>query len=472
MRLTVIVFAVLTLSYFVATVFGRVCRWADGEPLPARRWHMGALLALIVAAAALSIAGCGGSSGTPSSIPAAPPPASSAGSSGSSTPPPPAQCPPGAVGRPPNCTGSSPPPPLPVCPVGSTGLFATVCQCPSGDANGSTCVVPPPQCPAGDTGTPPVCVAPAPPAATATLTLAPAAGMPGYTLTWASVNASGCSLGPSGGLTAVALEGSQTVAPAADTAYVLVCGGAGGNAELSVTVPGSAPTCPAGDTGTYPDCTAPPPTCPPPAVLIGGTCQAPPSVSVQLSIAPAAVVDDSLGCPDPAGDVCSAVVTLTAASSLAGDSLLCYPAGSQDALNPAIGYSVGPFPASQDGPQVVTVTCRDVYFSSATASVTLDVIPPSGPTQPDTLTAAANSDGSYTFTWATWSAQGAGGCSVMLSSSTGTGPYGSQTALEPGGTSQGSAVTAFLSPAYGPYTAVLYCSGAPDAGVPAVTVSP
>lgn len=409
----------------------------------------------------MALAGCGSGASNAATDP--PPPASSptAPSNGAGT-------------------GSGSTAPLPDCPTtpGSNTSIATCQNCPAADVSGSFCVVPtapPVQCPQGDTGTPPNCVAPpvcaapdtlqggvcvAPPAAVATLTEAPATGAAGYVLTWSSVNATQCELGPSGTLAVVGLSGSETVDPTSATTYTLVCAGTGGNAELSVTVPGgsSSPQPPA------------PPTCTPPAVLINGTCQAPPTVGVSLSISPTSVVDSSLGCPDPAGDSCVATVTVTAASSVLGDAVVCYPAGSQQAINPAIGYSVGPFPAAQDGPQVITVNCTDEYDQTGTASITLDVMAPKGPTQPDTLTVAGSDP--YTFTWSTTSTAGAGGCFVELAAESGAGPFASLTALQPGGTSQGSATTAWLSPMYGPYQATLYCSGAPDPGVPSVTVSP
>lgn len=80
-----------------------------------------------------------------------------------------------------------------------------------------------------------------PPAPTNWLTVNPATIVAGNkaTLNWGSQNATSCGVEP--GLGSVALQGSMSVAPQADSAYTLVCNGPGGSAtsrtDLSVVAP-------------------------------------------------------------------------------------------------------------------------------------------------------------------------------------------------------------------------------------------
>lgn len=127
-----------------------------------------------------------------------------------------------------------------------------------------------------------------------------------------------------------------------------------------------------------------------------------------------------------------------------------------------VGWIVGPFPS--DGPQVFAFSCGNPLSNqTATASITLTVIPPVRP-QPDTFT-GSYSGNVETVTWATHSTQGAGGCSALQIDN-----FGNQVTLSPGGTPAGGASTGFLSPSLAPFTFTLICSGAPDAGVPTITV--
>lgn len=88
----------------------------------------------------------------------------------------------------------------------------------------------------------PVVVAPPPPpppapaAPTASLSAVPGKVEAGksVTLSWDSANATGCDIQP--GIGPVAAKGSQTVTPAADTSYKLVCQGEGGKADSSAAV--------------------------------------------------------------------------------------------------------------------------------------------------------------------------------------------------------------------------------------------
>lgn len=369
------------------------------------------------------------------------------------------------------------------CPAGVTPDFQGSCSCPAVDigSNGVTCNVPNPAessgnqssasansssyesassspvvCPTGYSLVNGTCVAPA---VTESLSIAPAVGAPGYILTWSAVNATQCELGPPGALVLVATSGDQVADPSTSQTWTLVCSGTGGNADESVTVPGSSSS----ESSSSSSATA----CTAPSVLIGGICQAPPAVTVALTIDPTTVVDNSLGCPSPAGQPCLAVITATPSSSLGTDGFLCYvpPAVYSQGQTPAEPFTVGPYPPQQDGPQVITVDCTDSYNQTAMASVTLDIIPPSGPQQPDTFTVAGADP--YTFTWTTTSTAGQGGCYVEVANDEGV-----VTTLSTGGTPNGSATTAFLSPSYDPWTATLYCSGSPDPGVPAITVTP
>ncbi|MDY0301914.1 MAG: OmpA family protein [Trichlorobacter sp.] len=88
----------------------------------------------------------------------------------------------------------------------------------------------------------PVVVAPPPPppppapTPSANLSAAPGTVEAGQsvTLSWNSENTTGCDIQP--GIGPVAPKGSQTVAPAADTSYTLVCQGEGGKANSSAAV--------------------------------------------------------------------------------------------------------------------------------------------------------------------------------------------------------------------------------------------
>jgi len=150
---------------------------------------------------------------------------------------------------------------------------------------------------------------------------------------------------------------------------------------------------------------------------------------------------------------------------LAGDAFVCLDQDS-NALNPAIGWSTAPWPGAADGPHVYTLDCRDGYGASASASITLNVVPPLANPNVDTFTGVLNG-GIFTATWQTYSVQGAGGCSVQQANASGL-----LSTLNPGGTPSGSASSGFLSPSGDPYEFTLICSGAPDAGVPVIVVSP
>jgi hypothetical protein len=128
------------------------------------------------------------------------------------------------------------------------------------------------------------------------------------------------------------------------------------------------------------------------------------------------------------------------------------------------GYTwvVGPY--ANDGPVVLTFACTDQFSNTATQSITLNVLPPYVP--PSDVFTVSGAD-PYTFTWSTSSRQGAGGCTVQVLNNSGV-----NFSPAMGGTPSGSATTAFLSPSGDPWTATLICSGSPDAGVPALTLSP
>lgn len=457
---------------------------ADDDALAPARGLVYGLLAsaalwAVVIAGCLILAGCGGgATGSTSAAVASNAPGTGA-SDPPSTPTPPASspplpvCPAGATTPLTQCSqcptadvsGSFcviPSPSLPVCPVGSTELYISVCQCPTGDANGSTCSVPaptpPPTCPTGTEGTPPDCTPI--PAPTMSLSADPTTVQSGGSsvLTWGSTGASGC-YGAAGWPSSdeLAPSGYINTGPLTATAsYSLTCSGDGGTATASVTI-----------TVQAADCTSncgnpPPPTCTPPDVLIGQTCEVPPTIGVSLGINPTTVVDSSRGCPDPAGNPCVAVLTITPTSSLQGDSILCYVNGSEQPVNWALGWSTSPYPAAQDGPQVISVACHDPYDGAAAASITLMVIPPSGPPA-DTFTGslAGNVE---TVTWATY---GTDGCYVEQFNTNGV-----EATLQPGGGTSGTATSGFLSPSYEPFQFVLYCGGVPDTNVPTITVSP
>lgn len=183
---------------------------------------------------------------------------------------------------------------------------------------------------------------------------------------------------------------------------------------------------------------------------------------MSLAIAPTTVSNDSKGCPDPAGNSCLATITgWPPTSSLATDPIACTDQSS-NILNYAIGWSTTPYPAAQDGPHVYSVTCTDGYTSSS-ASITLQVVPPGVNPNVDTF-AGAYAGNIETLTW---QAYGVGACYVEQFSNAGV-----ELTLNPGGTSAGSAASGFLSPSAGPYTFTLYCDGVPDVKVPSITVSP
>ncbi len=410
---------------------------------PARRpdagaWFMVALWGTLIVLSLLSGCGGGGGAAAAAVAPIVPPASTSTGTAPT--------------------TGTQS---LPHCEPGVTQGYATVCQCPAADVVTGGCSVPcpdgetvngngqctalavnptppvqpPPACPTGYTLEGSECVPPPSPVIGLTVT----AGAATAVLTWQSVNATACYLGASA-LAPVSLNGSQTVQEGANaTAYTLVCGNVGGNAEVSATVPGATP-------GT------PPPVTPPPVT--------PPAYTVQVTPTPP-VVTDASGCPADANGVpCTSQVTVSTSN---GTGLCSVNGGAQeDSTNYA--WVMGPY--SVDGPVTLAVSCTDQFGDTGTASVILTVQAPYV-RLPDTFTVAPNGDGTYTFTWATQSVQGAGGCSVQLLNASGVDASPPQ-----GGASAGSATTGFLSPAGDPWTATLVCSGSPDAGVPAITLTP
>ena len=276
------------------------------------------------------------------------------------------------------------------------------------------------------------------------------------TLTWASADATSC-IGTAGFPQAGTLTPYgflQTPDLSATTLYTLTCSNAGGNTTASVTITVGTSSPPGG----------PPPTaCTPPDVLIAGTCQPAPVISVALALDHPTVVDSSLGCPSPAGESCLASVTWSAVSSLTGDAFVCSYLGGE--LNPAIGLSVGPFPAAQDGLQIIGISCADVYGQIGTASAPLQIIPPSGPpTNQDTF-AGVDNGGIETLTWHVLSTTA--GCEVHEFNTNGL-----ETVLSPAGITSGSASSGFMSPSYAPFTFVIECpGGTPNANVQTVTVT-
>lgn len=283
-----------------------------------------------------------------------------------------------------------------------------------------------------------------------------------YVLTWASVNTTFCEGSPWPSTTSEELAPSgfvTTPAITVTTSYGLTCSGAGGNATASVTITVN-PTTPPGN---------PPPTCTPPQVLINDVCSNPPAVSLTLSLSPVSVADDSQGCPPPnPAQSCVASVNTQVTSSLAGDGVLCYAPPGQtytDGWLPG-SYGLGPYPPQQDGPVVVVIDCMDTYEVVATASITLEVVPPLANPVGDTFTGVTNA-GVFTGTWSTTSAQGAGGCSIQIANDQGVTQI-----LTPGGTPSGGASSGFLPSSGDPWTATLICSGSPDVGVPSITINP
>jgi hypothetical protein len=423
------------------------------------------------------LAACGGSgsSGTDPSSDSAPASAPSASTPpAASSPTPAAQtCPSGDTGTYPDCVAPGPtstptPPPvatLPTCSAGTT-LAPLACQCPPAylDADNGSCIVPTPAVPP-----------PAFPPPTMSLSAAPDPVQPGGSavLTWSStgVDCFGAAgwptsdeLTPSGFVNTASLSGT--------TSYTLICSGPGGNAEASVTVgvststptqpPPTGPPVPPTGPPVPPTSPPVPPTCTAPQVLIGNTCQEPPTVALSLALTPTVVVDSSLGCPSPAGQPCLATIATTPVSSFGADSFFCSMSPSTQIQSPAEPFGLGPFPSSQDGPVVATVICTDVYNQTASASVTLTVIPPSGPPS-DTFTGSLSGN-VETLTWDTY---GSDGCYVEQFNTNGV-----EVTLSPGGGTSGTAPSGFLSPSYEPYNFVLYCGGAPDTNVPSITVNP
>lgn len=412
--------------------------------------------------ACLMLAACGGGSG--SADPAPTPPTSVA----SSPPPPPTSLPTGPGEFSAQCSS-----------IGATGTFPS-CICPSGlqYVGGSTtaigqCVVVPPappygtptpppttQCPPGDLPQNGVCVTPPPPAmllqaSASTITAGQAA-----TLTWSSTNASGC-IGASNWPPPTQLQpsGSINVTPTATEVYTLVCDGVGGNAEQSVQIV---------------VVTAPVPPVDPCTIAQEAVCNptTPPVLTETLSLSSPTVVDDSAGCPDPMGNPCVSSVSIQVSSTFPGDntsgSILCYVPPATVAQYLTSAPQMGPYPAAQDGPQVMTVACSDPYGATSSASVTLNVVPPSVP-PPPTFACVLNS-GAVNCTW--WTPDTGPGCAVELYSG-GSGPYAAGVALTPNGTTSGTASSAALSSAYDPYTAVLQCPiGTPLVGVPNIVFSP
>ncbi len=359
--------------------------------------------------------------------------------SGSGSPPQAPQCPNGSSGPPPTCTTPPPPTspdppvtsPLPACPAGVTTLPPLNCTCPAADVllTGG-CLVPAP--------------APPPPPPAPTMSLTDTANADGtYTLSWQSVGALEC-FGAAGWPTSDELTPSGFVTTpvlTVTTSYSLVCSGPGGSATASITISIGAPLPPPG---------SPPPAPPGPPVLF----------TIAITADPPALIDSS-GCPfDYNGVPCR--TTLSIADNLGQESqdMCALNAGTLQAGS--LGWIVGPF--ASDGPVVENISCTDTFGQTATNAITLTVSPPFIP-PPDTFTVAGSDP--YTFTWLTTSKAGAGGCSVEVFSSQGV-----QNTLSPGGTPAGSATSGFLSPSGSPWTATLYCSGAPDPGLPALTVSP
>lgn len=422
------------------------------------RWTL--CLAVAAIAVALLVA-CGGSSApAASNAPAATvPPAS--GSSSSSDPP--AQS---------SSSSSYVPGGLPTCAVGTTLLYISVCSCPAGDANGSSCEVPAPVCPQGEQGTPPNCTpipAPVPPTMSLNVAPDPLPYGASATLTWTSTGAAQC-VGASGWPSSGWLQPSGWISTGplyADATYTLVCSGSGGTASQSAIVhvsPGSGGSSSSSSSQSSSSASSSSSAaCNPPDVLIGQQCSAPPVLSLTLSINPTTVADNRAGCPDPTGLTCTATISLAVSSSLpttGTGTIICTDQNGNLILNPA-GFSTVPFPSQQDGPHVYTVTCVQ-YQVPVSASITLTVVPPSAP-PPPIFTCALNG-GAVTCTWNVY---GAGGCDVELFNTNGV-----EWTLTPGGTASGSATSGFLSPAYDPWTANLYCDGLPEAGVPSLSFSP
>lgn len=405
-------------------------------------------LAIFICLAALTLpglAGCGGSSSTPSvaaaAVAADPPPVSSA-------------------------PVSSAPAALSCARQGLAGTFPS-CQCPTGESYTGTgggqtlgtCAQDPPPISSAPSSAPTAPPPPPPPAPTMNLSASPATVQPGAAaiLSWVSTGATTCTAAAGWPTSDVlTVSGFATTPPlTSTTSYTLVCSGAGGNASASVVVSVAAPVTSPGPPGGGTQ-----PTCTPPDVLISGACAPAPALSLSLAIAPVTVSDSRSGCPAPDGSSCLADVTVTSGSTLAGDSVVCDYLGSD--INPAIGLSVGPWPAKQDGPQVITVSCWDVYNQTATASVVVNVVPPGAPPA-DTFSGVDNGDGTASFTWQTF---GGVGCYVTQSNSQGT-----VLTLATGGGVSGTASTGFLSPSGAPYTFTLQCGGADDTEVPTITIN-
>lgn len=473
----------LAVSIPAALYVGKfIAHGEEGPPAPRR--HPRALAAVLFVACLLAACNGGGRDAALAAVapvvPVASAPTPPVTPPVAPTPPPQTTCPVGETGTPPTCATLAPPtattqqcpqgttlPPLacscppvdlgddgscisplppvatvPPCPVGTSLNYPGVCSCPPNDVHTFNCTVP------ANT-----------PAPTMSLSYCPgvdytAAGnvctSPGGTLEpgdsaillWTSAGTTGC-YGAAGWPTSDLLSASGFVSTGVLTqaaSYSLVCQGGGGNATASVTVAVSTPTAPA------------PPGNPTPPIPT-------PTFAIVITADPPALVD-SAGCPsDYNGTPCLSTISLADSIGEASQDVCSMNNGTPQPGDH--GWIVGPF---GDGPQVLNFSCTNVFSQTATAAITLSVSPPFIPPV-DAFTVAGSDP--YTFAWATTSAQGAGGCSVELFNSQGV-----ETTLSTGGTLAGSATSGFLSGAYSPWTATLYCSGAPDVGVPSLTVNP
>jgi hypothetical protein len=381
------------------------------------------------------------------------------------------------------CTGTAPPvAPLPACPAAATTpLYITTCTCPPDARDGSSCVMTAPvfcpvgivaaplwcTCPTADLNatdgscnTPPPAVLPPPPTMSLTASPNPVTAQGGNTLlTWSSSSTVSC-LGAAGWPVAgqIAPSGEVTSASLTQTTkFTIVCSGAGGNTSQAVTV-------------VYTPVSNP--TCTPPDVLVNNTCQPPAAAfTITITATPQTVVDGT-GCNGYNQIPCQSLLTVTDSYGAQAQDA-CTLVDSTGATVPGTvtaGWTVGPF--SADSTVVYTMTCTGpASISSPTASntVSLTVNPPTVQ-QPDQFNGTENADGTFTFTWQTYSQQGAGGCGVMESDAA-----GNTTPLQPAGTpscvapscSAHSSAQFSSSPNANPYTFTLQCpqGGAPDAGV-------
>lgn len=400
-------------------------------------------LAMLVCLAALTLptlAGCGGSPSTP----------------GTSTPSAVVQSAPSAASTPPQtvvvtgptCAGQGYQGGYPacICPqpyqtyVGATGAVA------------GTCIGNPPPT------TPPAPPVPPPPPTMSLTYQAQGSPASSYDVIWTSTGAQQCAGAAGFPLNGVLPPAGQvnTLALSVTTSYLLVCTGPGGNATASITITVATSPPPA---SPPPPGAPPPPTCAVPDILIGALCEAPPVLELALSLNPPTVADDRAGCPAPDGTTCTATVNLNATSNLPG-TIVCQDPTGNDIFN-VDGWSTDPYGPLQDGAHVLTFTCWQ-YGIPVSQSITLTVVRPGAPPAP-TFACALNGN----TLACDWQVFGTQGCSVELFDSPGT-----QWVLVPGGTASGSAVSGFLSPAYDPWTATLYCGGVPAPGVSTITVSP